>query len=352
MVSYEELVQRMYTQYQESTGCSPEDASDLGIRIRLLAGEIYAALASIDWLEKQKDPRYAQGQELDYLAEERGLVRRPALTASGTLQFGVYMAPWVDLKIPAGSLCRAGEEGPAYITLEDAIIKSGTKTASVPAQAVEPGRQGNCAAGAVNQMVTVPSGIGYVTNEAAFTGGDDPETDESLRVRIQEIFINPALGGNVSAYKNTALKHDRVRSASVVPRLEGIGTVSVYLDGREGELSQQDVDEVRAELEKMREIGTKVIVKAAERVVIPLTLQLRLEAGWSLVQAQEVCKTALEEFFRQQEVGRSFRRSALVAALVATGAVWDVVVQAPAYDYVIAASEVAVPGDVLMQEAV
>lgn len=350
-MTYEQLVQKMYSTYEGLTGSSPEDASDLGIRIRVLAGEIYAVLSSLDWLEKQKDPDRASGQELEYLAEEAGLQRRPALKASGTLTFGVYTAPWVDLPIPAGTLCRGKEEGPAFVTLEDTLLKSGTKTAAAAAEAVEAGRAGNCGAGTITEMVTVPAGIGYVTNEKAFSGGDEEESDESLRARLRLLASVPPLGGNLSSYKTAVLRHEKVRSVSVVPRAEGVGTVGVYLDGREGSLSSEDVEEIQTELEEMREIGTQVYVEAAEHKPVSLTLSLHLESGWSLEQAKTVCTAAAEDFFRRQEVGRGFRRSALTAALVATGSVWDVTFESPQTDLTVAKNQVTVLGALVLKEA-
>ena len=51
----------------------------------------------------------------------------------------------------------------------------------VPAAALEPGRQGNTAAGTITIMAAMPVGIKACTNPEAFSGGDDEEDDSSLR---------------------------------------------------------------------------------------------------------------------------------------------------------------------------
>ena len=53
METYEEILSRMQEKFAELAGYPADEASDIGIRLRVLAGEIYSLTASMNWLEQQ-----------------------------------------------------------------------------------------------------------------------------------------------------------------------------------------------------------------------------------------------------------------------------------------------------------
>ena len=61
MESYETILTRMEDKDYELTGLEPERAGDTEIKLRLLAGEIYALGAQTDWLIRQLLPDTATG---------------------------------------------------------------------------------------------------------------------------------------------------------------------------------------------------------------------------------------------------------------------------------------------------
>lgn len=73
----------------KNVGYVPDDASDIGIRMKTLAGEIFSLESSLDFLKRQMFPTTATGEYLDKHAEMRGLKRKPAIKASGKLMFYV-----------------------------------------------------------------------------------------------------------------------------------------------------------------------------------------------------------------------------------------------------------------------
>ena len=73
--SYKEILERMRAKYIEESGNKPEDVSDIGIRLRVMAGEVYRLQARMDWLWKQAFPETADGAQLDLHGAQRGLVR-------------------------------------------------------------------------------------------------------------------------------------------------------------------------------------------------------------------------------------------------------------------------------------
>ena len=53
METYNEILERMKENFLELSGFLPDDASDLGIRLRVLAGEIFSLNNNVQWLKNQ-----------------------------------------------------------------------------------------------------------------------------------------------------------------------------------------------------------------------------------------------------------------------------------------------------------
>ena len=63
--NYSEILERMQTEFEKNAGYVPDDASDIGIRMKTLAGEIFSLESSIDFLKRQMFPTTATGEYLD-----------------------------------------------------------------------------------------------------------------------------------------------------------------------------------------------------------------------------------------------------------------------------------------------
>ena len=79
METYEAILERMRAEYEKKSGSPPEDASDLGLRLQILAGELYRLQGKLDWLKRQAFPHTARGVQLDLHGAQRGVKRRGAL---------------------------------------------------------------------------------------------------------------------------------------------------------------------------------------------------------------------------------------------------------------------------------
>lgn len=314
----------MQKRFTDLAGYSPDDASDLGIRLRLLAEEIYSIGAAVEWLKRQTFAQTATGQELEYRAQERGLARKEAVPAQGTLTFSRDSAVWFDAPVESGIVCSTAGANPVqYVTTEAAVLKAGTLSVEVPARAMESGSAGNAAAGTVTVMVTVPTGIQSVKNAAAFTGGEDVESDDALRGRLLQSGIEAANGGNAAFYRDYALACDGVDSVSVVPRANGTGTVALYLGGKGCAPSSAIVNRVSENLNAMREICTQVTVKAAETVTVDVTATVRAATGLDSSEVTVACKQTIRDYFYGLGVSESFVPAALNSALFSTGMILD-----------------------------
>ncbi len=162
-------------------------------------------------------PQWAYGTWLDYHAEIRNVARREANPSSGFVT--VTATPGTE--IPTGFQFATAAKGTAVsasvlFSVTEGGIMGEEGTAVFPVEAVEGGKAGNVAVDTVILMVNPLSGISYVTNEEAISGGTEWEDDESLRERILE-----AIRGGISY---TGCNSDYLRWAKEV---SGVGYVIV-----------------------------------------------------------------------------------------------------------------------------
>ena len=135
------------------------------------------------------------GYDVDTFVQQFGLTRKPAVPATGNVTFSRYTTTQQAI-IPVGALVFSITSGVNYAVVADStnenfnpdlnayIINIEVASATVPVQAQTPGLVGNVLA---NQITTISSIIPYVdavTNEVAFTNGEDQESDAALKIRF------------------------------------------------------------------------------------------------------------------------------------------------------------------------
>ncbi len=344
--SYENILKRMKDKFTELAGYSPDDASDVGIRMKVLAGEVYSLGCAIDWLKEQTFAQSAEGMPLELRAAERGVIRKPASTATGTITFGrKTTALWYSVPIPAGTVCSTSGVGAVrYVTTQDAELDAATMTVDVPAKAEDAGTAGNTDAGTITTMVTVPAAIEFVTNGAAFIGGCNAEDDDSLRARLTDCWGEPATGTNAAWYRQLAESVDGVASASVVPRANGAGTVAVYLGGKSAAVSADAVQRVQTAINAQREICADVTVQAAQTVPVNINCKVKVKAGQNTLSVRMEVHAAISRCFFGLGVGDPVVLAALTTRIYETGVVDDCTFLTAGKT--VAANEMAVPGTV------
>ena len=340
-MTYEEIRARMAAEYEAQAGFAPDDASDAGIRIRVLAGEIYTALRMLEAVKDEAFPQTASGEALELHAMERGLSRKPAVRAQGTLTFSRETALTYDVEIPQGTVCAASAGAAEFETTEAAVLAAGALSVPVPAQAVAGGKAFNAAAGAVDTLVTPPAGIEGVTNGAAFSGGADAESDDALRARLLRSWSILPNGTNAETYR---------RAAQQGPGVGRAGTVAVYLYGDGAPAAEETVGAVQAVLEAMREINVSVTVAAAEPAPRLVTAYIEPKDGVAFEEAKALCTAAVEAYFASMTVGSPFVIAAVSAAIMATGAVENCVLPDSMADYTTPADEIVVSGGISILE--
>lgn len=306
MDSYDTICSRMKRKYREQTGYMPDDASDIGIRIQLLAGEIFSFNTYLEWVKNQIFPQTATGNSLDYHGEIRGIIRKTAAKAKGLLTFLLDEALDTAVTIPKGTICSTSGNNPIrFVTLSAVTINAGSKQNSVLAEAVISGSCGNAAPQNINKMVTLPVNSLKVINYSEFTGGLDEESDDEYRKRILDSYKEISNGTNFAYYKSTAKSVNGVHSVGVVPRKRGVGTVDLFIADKGRNCSSSVLNAVQSLLYQKREVNVDVKINHAALVSYPVMVTIYMKPGYDFDTAEGAIRSALTEYFKNLGVGEN-----------------------------------------------
>ncbi len=303
MQTYDEILNRMTEKYTELSGITPSEISDIGIRLRVLAGEVYSNVVNTEWLKKQMFVSTAEGEYLDMHAYERGIVRREATPAFGEVTFSVKEAVSENLSIPKGTVVAGFASLLRFETVSDAVIFAGDLSVTVRAKSLGTGREYNVLKDNITVMVTPPAGVDSVTNKEAFSGGCNRESDLSLRERIADTLKFPSNGANCAYYEGLAESVDGVHSASAVPRGRGVGTVDVYIAAEGSVASDEAMEKVQTLLFDKREVNVDVLVKKAEPAKVNIYLEIVICEGYGFDDVKDRVRENITDYIVTRGVG-------------------------------------------------
>lgn len=340
MKEIEEIYGEMLAVFARQVGFTPEDSCDLSARLYALAAQVQALLIQADWVLEQSFPQTAAGRYLDYHAQSRGITRRPAVKARGTLRFLADSPLASDVTIEAGTVCMTGENV-HFVTTEAVVLAAGENSADAPAEAAEAGSGGNAGAGTVAWMAAMPAGVTRCTNPSPFQGGADEEDDETLRGRILETYRRLPNGANAAYYQTEAMACEGVAAATVVPRARGRGTVDVYVAGDAGLPGEDVLQAVGSRLAAMREIAVDVQVLAPTASEVPVEAEVQVEEGRDFEAVQARVAAALAGLFSGALLGKGMTMARLGQTIYAVEGVTNYRLFSPTAD--LAADPVVLP---------
>ena len=346
----EAIYQGMLELYQQETGYEMKTEADLAVRLRAAAAQIMSLYHYADHVYRQAFPQTAEGENLDRHGALRGCTRGAPSKAAGRLRFGISNPISSTLTIPFGTVC-VTENGEAFVTTTFGVLTPGNTYVDVNAVAAEPGAAGNVLANQIVIMQTAPAGFETVTNLAAFTGGEDPEPDESYRKRILARYAGLSNGANIAYYRDLALSVNGVDWVKVIPRADGAGTVTVLIMAETGIITNTLVQEVQDLMEEKREICVDVTVAVPTNVEVDITAEITPSEGYSFAEAKAAVETALEACFIGDRVGKPLYRAELIRAAMDTGIIDNIEISEPAQDVAFDADERPMPGDIELEGA-
>ncbi len=281
----------------------PQNESDVMLRMRVLAGEIYTQRVYADYILRQMFPSTAVGEYLDAHAAQRGLTRKVGTKAVGRALFYAPAEEHDDVLIPAGTVVSTAD-GLRFVADSDTILHDGDLAVTVNVTAAHPGSAYNIIGNRLTVMVTPVMGIESVRNTVSFSGGTDDESDEQLRERIADSFRNISNGANAAYYHSVAMSVDGVYTASVVGAARGAGTVDVYVCAKGASVTLDKLREVQAALDEKREVNVDVRAVRATAMSVNLYIRLTAAEGYDFDTVAEKVQAAVTDYINALGVGK------------------------------------------------
>lgn len=310
MKTVDEIYGALAAEFKSRTGREAGQSGDLAARLWAVAAQICALEAQNEWTTRQCFPQTAAGEHLEMHASLRGVERRAAAKAEGSIRFSVDKAAGTNLSIPKGTVCMTAASV-RFETTAAGVITAGKTYVDVSAQALETGAGGNVGANTVLSMAVAPVGVSRCDNPAAFVGGLEAESDEELRGRVLETFQRLPNGANAAFYEQGAMSFPEVVAAVVLPRNRGVGTVDVVVAKASGIPDAALLAKVKTYFRARREIAVDVGVMSPMSKSVSVTVAVTPAAGWDFA----VVKTAVEKAIRSWFSGSRLGKNVLVAEL-------------------------------------
>lgn len=278
----------------------------------------------------------ARAEALDRLVFDRyGLVRKAAAAALGTVQFTSPGGAPATFTIPGGTVL-AAPDGRQYVTTQNVIFTAGSLgPVAATVRSVLAGADQNAKSGSITSIVgTFPSQPAdlAVTNPFATTGGDDAETDDSLRERARRFFTT-VRRGTLAALEEAALGVSGVRTAKAFEVVDALGRPArlvqlVVADAFAEQFASYDTVPPRYEVQSqylaslvfnaladVRPAGVYVRVVVANVVLQSVQLALTFMAGVDVQDAALRARAAMVDYVNSLNPGEAFSYEAATQVL-------------------------------------
>lgn len=333
MEYYDMLLERMLSYYQGETSCTPDQASDVMIRMRVLASQLDTLCQQTEEVVRQAFPATATGEYLERHAAMRGLTRKEGTKATGLVYFWRATPAGYKINIPAGTVLQSsGAEPLRFVTVQDVALPDSLLNIPAVVQAMEPGSKYNLKTGSITVMVTPPAGITHITHDVACLGGTDSESDEDLRRRLLDACLTPAIGGSPGYYRAMMLAQSGVGKVKVLPAHRGGGTLDVVIYGDSGPLDQDRLTELQALFREQRDLGVDVAVRQAVTTPVNLELELAVEEGWDYEAVRESCQSALLAEMGKLDIGEPWLLARMNQVVMTQPGAYNCRIKLPAAD--------------------
>ena len=249
---------------------------------------------SLNMVQRQAFFQTATGSSLDLLAPIASVTRKQATAAVRKGEF--------NMAIPLGSRFSTinGADSINFIALS--ALGSGHTYRLL---AETPGTIGNDFTGPILPIDTI-QGLTSARISDILTPGDETETDEEFRVRIEAALNSRSFGGNVAQYVEEIEKLDGVGAVQVYPTWRGGGTVLCSVLGADWLPASTDlVQTIQNAIDPapnsgqglgLAPIGAKVTITAPEKLEVSVTASVTLLPSYSLDTVRTAVREALEAY--------------------------------------------------------
>ncbi|HEC1637559.1 TPA: baseplate J/gp47 family protein [Yersinia enterocolitica] len=276
--------------------------SDYYIRASTIASCVAGIYQDQGWIVRQIFADTADIEFLELHCRTRGIVRKPANTATGT----------IDLTGEPNATVASGltvtRDALSFVTTQQATIGLDGKL-TMTAQAATPGTGGNTAQVMSGTLSSTPDGVDTTVIIGIMRGGTDQESPEDLLARYLDLIRRPPAGGNKYDYKRWALEVTGVTAAFVYPLRRGLGTVDIVITSADGLPSETIIAATQAHIDDVRPVTAKSsLVMAPTIKTFDIDVNVTL-SGITFDAAETLIKETLNNYVNRLMPGESFIRS-------------------------------------------
>jgi uncharacterized phage protein gp47/JayE len=302
--------------------------SDNYVRASAFAAVAESLYSHQAWGFRQAFPDLADADFMEKMANYRGLQRKAAIAAAGTVRF----SGTEGTNVPAGQLVYTAQG--VYVSTTVAVLVGAGGTVDVGAEASVPGAGGNLGANTPATVSSPPANIAAEATILTMIGGTDMESDAELLARLLLLLSEEAQGGNAVDYKRWALEVAGITRAYVFDVRRGSGTLDVVPLTDTGLPSTSQLEAVQAIIEERRPVGMRLrygaLALAPDALLADVAATVALAPGYVLLDVQAQLEEAVDTVFRALGPGETLVRARLVTALMNVPGVTDVTLVEPA----------------------
>lgn len=293
-----------------------------------------------------------------------------AISSSGMLRVQVTPAA-TPIVIAAGTTCSAVGLISTYSSIQDTTIPAGTSFVDINVTADQTGTVGNIAALQGFTLNPPPSNFLSATNLAAFSSGQDAETEDERKLRFAAYIdsISRATNSAIRYGLGTAALRDaagniteRVAAAvTIEPYLDDptkpIALVECYIHNGVGNTSSALIAEAKKVIEGYYDADGNAIpgykasgiptpVYAAEEVILPVTGALVPEDGFDEPTLITSATAAIFAYLQGLGIGRPAVVAEMIYLVKDIEGVYDFTPSAPTVNKVVTKKQKIMPGKI------
>ena len=203
-----EMYQKMVSGVEEGLGEELYQGDERRLYTEALIAVFSQLFSTVNDSCRQRLLRYARGEVLDALGENKGITRQASVAATCTVRFSIESAMVSNIMIPQGT--RVTSDSIRYFATDStAVLTAGTTYVDIPCTAKEGGAAYNdIGIGEITILVDQVPYIDSVSNKTSTSGGSDEETDDEYRDRIRISSAVTSVAGPAAYYRYHAVNSD------------------------------------------------------------------------------------------------------------------------------------------------
>jgi len=315
----DEIWDEMIAAYVDAGGDVLYPGDEKELLLRGVQAMITQVFAGVDNALRMQTLRYAVGDYLDVLGEQRNCERIQASAATAVVQI-TFQATGQAKTLKTGTAMTA--DGERFYALSEDIEQTGYAqiiNANIVCNTTGSAGNGLVAGTQMQLAITNPAVVSVIVTKDA-SGGNEQEDDDTYRERIRMYGLASITTGPASQYQSVAMSvSGEILDAKAINL--GAGNVGVYLILENDVGASAILAAVEAALSALdvRPLTDNVTVHEAEEISYTLNVQYQASTGSNIAAALSAAVSEYQEW-QDNTIGRAFNPDRLMAMLYQAGA--------------------------------